>query len=214
LKSNFSNKTCQYENEISTFKIIKYTPDGRPPEGPRGLRLSGPRGLRLSGPLEGPRGLLGALGELDLSTTTVFDDLSSTTVFLSVSSTTVSLSVSLRMVVLSVSLTKVSSVFLTSVSWVFLTKVFDFLMNSLLDVDDEKTFGFSAELTLRGVFSCTHLHDFHWNLSLLEHLAAILLLVFEPQNEPVDDGPDGTLESTDLGRESPDDLGRDEGPKK
>ena len=71
----------------------------------------------------------------------------------------------------------------------FLVTVFDFSTNSLLDVDELKTGGLSADPALLGVSLCTHLHDLCWNLSWLAHLAAILLLILLPQNDPVDDGP-------------------------
>ena len=83
-----------------------------------------------------------------------------------------------------------------------MTTVFDFSTNSRLDVDELKTGGLSDEPELNGVFSGTHLHEAHWNLSSLVHSAAILLLILLPQNDPVLDGPD------ELGPLLPDELGR------
>ena len=81
------------------------------------------------------------------------------------------------------------SLSLTTVVPDFLVTVFDFSTNSLLDVDELKTGGLSADPALLGVSLCTHLHDLCWNLSWLAHLAAILLLILLPQTDPVDDGP-------------------------
>ena len=68
--------------------------------------------------------------------------------------------------------------------------LFVFLINSFLDVDDENTAGFSDESALAGVALGTQLHELCLNLSSLVHLAAMLLLILLPQNEPVDDGPE------------------------
>ena len=72
---------------------------------------------------------------------------------------------------------------------VVLTTFLVFSTNSLLDVDELKTGFFSADSGVTGTFLWTQLHDECWNLSSLVHLAATLLLIALPQNEPVDEGP-------------------------
>ena len=66
--------------------------------------------------------------------------------------------------------------------------VFDLSTNSLLDVEDENTGGFSDELVLAGVSFGTQLHDPCLNLSSLLHSAAILRLILLPQKDPVEEG--------------------------
>ena len=86
-----------------------------------------------------------------------------------------------------------------------LTTVFDFSTNSLLEVDELKTGDLSEDSLLTGVSLGTQLHEPYWNLSSLLHLAAILLLILLPQNDPVDDGPEfprGESESEGLRGES------------
>jgi len=85
---------------------------------------------------------------------------------------------------------------------VSVTVVFDFSTNSLLEVDELKTGGFSEDPALTGVWWWTQLHELCWNLSWLLHLAAILLLILLPQNDPVDEGPD----------DGPEGLPLDDGP--
>ena len=91
--------------------------------------------------------------------------------------------------VLCLDTTVVFSVLLVTVLSTFLTTFVVFSTNSLLDVEELKTGDFSEDSGVAGTSLWTHLHDECWNLSWLVHLAAILLLIALPQNDPVDEGP-------------------------